>query len=91
MLITFATLLLACLAVAAPEETACNATKEAKVARFDDLSVIDGSMNQIPPHYYGLSYFTFQADQFDGFIPPTSGDKWAMAFGGSGNISIPDS
>ncbi|OAL46983.1 hypothetical protein IQ07DRAFT_590461 [Pyrenochaeta sp. DS3sAY3a] len=48
-------------------------------------------MNPIPPHYYGLSYTTFQVDQYDGFIPPTSGNQWTMAFGGSGNISIPDS
>jgi hypothetical protein len=82
---------LACFTIAAPAKHGCKPTKEAKVARFDDLSFNEGSMNPIPPHYYGLSYFTFQVDQYDGFIPPTSGNQWTMAFGGSGNISIPDS
>jgi hypothetical protein len=92
MLTTIAALLpLACLAIAAPATDGCKPIKEDKIARFDDLPFNEGSFNQIPPHYYGLSYTTFQVDQYDGFIPPTSGNQWAMAFGGSGNISIPDS
>ncbi|KAF2743255.1 hypothetical protein M011DRAFT_228692 [Sporormia fimetaria CBS 119925] len=63
----------------------------ANIARYDDLTFNEGSYNPIPPHYYGLSYINFQVDQYDGFIPPTSGNQWAMAFGGSGNITVPDS
>ncbi|KAF2490841.1 hypothetical protein BU16DRAFT_469932, partial [Lophium mytilinum] len=59
--------------------------------QYDDLPWIEGSYNPIPPHYYGLSYTTFQVDHYDGFIPATSGNQSAMAFGGSGNITIPDS
>jgi hypothetical protein len=92
MLNIFAALLaLACLGIAGSTNTDCKPIKEAKIAQFDNLEFSDGSMNSIPPHYYGLSYFTFQVDQYDGFIPPTSGNQWAMAFGGRGNISIPDS
>ncbi|KAF1954219.1 hypothetical protein CC80DRAFT_526903 [Byssothecium circinans] len=89
MLANFITLLpFLSLAIAAP--AAADAIKETKIARYDDLPFTEGSFNPIPPHYYGLSYFTFQVDQYDGFIPPTSGNQTAMAFGGSGNISIPD-
>jgi hypothetical protein len=59
--------------------------------QFDDLTFNDGGFSPIPPHYYGLSYFTFQVDQFDGFIQAASGNQWAMSYGGSGTISIPDS
>jgi hypothetical protein len=92
MLISLAALIpLAHLTIAAPSSSGCKPTKESKLAQFDDLPFNDGSASPIPPHYYGLSYSTFQVDQYDGFIPPTSGNQWAMAYGGSGNISIPDS
>jgi hypothetical protein len=68
----------------------CKPTETSFVARYDDLPLQEPGYNPIPPHYYGLSYTTFQVDQYDGFIPPTSGSQWTMAFGGSGNISIPD-
>jgi hypothetical protein len=72
-------------------EKGCYPIREAKIARYDDLPFVEPGANPIPPHYYGLSYITFQVDQYDGFIPPTSGNQTAMAFGGSGNITIPDS
>ncbi|KAH8699348.1 hypothetical protein GQ44DRAFT_665587 [Phaeosphaeriaceae sp. PMI808] len=71
-------------------DSSCYPTREPKVANYDDLPFVEPGPNPIPPHYYGLSYTTFQVDQYDGWIPPTSGNQWAMAFGGSGNISIPD-
>jgi hypothetical protein len=64
--------------------------RELKTARYDDLPFVDGGFNPIPPHYYGLSYTTFQVDQYDGWFPATSGIQTTIAFGGSGNISIPD-
>lgn len=85
---------LASLALAIPAahpDPYCTPSRETKTSKYDDLPFVEGSMNPIPPHYYGLSYTTFQVDQYDGFIPPTSGNQWTMAFGGSGNISIPDS
>jgi hypothetical protein len=69
----------------------CHPIREPKTAKYDDLPFYEGSPNPIPPHYYGLSYFDFQIDQYDGFIPPTSGNQTAIAFGGSGNFSVPDS
>jgi hypothetical protein len=69
----------------------CCPIREFKTARYDDLPFVEGSSNPIPPHYYGLSYTTFQVDQYDGFLPATSGNQTIIAFGGSGNISIPDS
>ncbi|ORY19233.1 hypothetical protein BCR34DRAFT_582408 [Clohesyomyces aquaticus] len=69
----------------------CRPVRTTHIAKYDDLPFVEPGPNPIPPHYYGLSYFTFQVDQYDGFIPPTSGNQWTMAFGGSGNISIPDS
>ena len=60
------------------------------IARYDDLPFVEPGPNPIPSGYNGLSYTTFQVDQYDGFIPPTSGNQWTMAFGGSGNISVPD-
>ncbi|KAH7135147.1 hypothetical protein B0J11DRAFT_564554 [Dendryphion nanum] len=60
-------------------------------AKYDDLAFIEPGPNPIPAGYNGLEYTTFQVDQYDGFIPPTSGDKVAMAFGGSGNFSVPAS
>jgi hypothetical protein len=65
--------------------------RELKIASYDDLPFVEGSFNPIPPHYYGLSYTTFQVDQYDGWFPATSGNQTTIAFGGSGNISIPDS
>jgi hypothetical protein len=58
--------------------------RELKIAKYDDLPFVD------PARYFSLSYTTFQVDQYDGWIPPTSGNQMAMAFGGSGNISIPN-
>jgi hypothetical protein len=69
----------------------CYPTRELNVAKYDDLSFNDGGFSPIPPHYYGLSYTAFQVDQYDGWFPPTSGNQTAIAYGGSGNISIPDS
>ncbi|KAF2646700.1 hypothetical protein P280DRAFT_416215 [Massarina eburnea CBS 473.64] len=93
MLASFATILpLISLSIAAlTVADTCKPTKETKIAKYDDLPFTEGNFNPIPPHYYGLSYFTFQVDQYDFWIPPTSGNQWTMAFGGSGNISIPDS
>ncbi|KAH7071539.1 hypothetical protein BKA63DRAFT_448254 [Paraphoma chrysanthemicola] len=78
-------------AVAEQKNKECYPIREPKLARYDDLPFVEPGPNPIPPHYYGLSYVTFQVDQHDGFIPPTSGNQTAMAFGGSGNITIPDS
>jgi hypothetical protein len=61
----------------------CWPTHESYTATYDDLE--DGA---VPLLYEGLTYTTFQVDQYDGFIKPTSGDKWAIAYGGSGNISV---
>ncbi|KAH4016781.1 hypothetical protein HBH70_233370 [Parastagonospora nodorum] len=69
----------------------CHPTKELKTAKYDDLRFDDGGFNPIPPHYYGLSYTAFQVDQYDGWFPPTSGNQTAVAYGGSGNFSVPDS
>jgi hypothetical protein len=80
----------ACNALALASSNYCSFNKETKTAKYDDLPFVEPGPNPIPPHYYGLSYITFQVDQYDGFIPPTSGNQWIMAFGGSGNISIPD-
>jgi hypothetical protein len=65
--------------------------RELKVAKYDDLPFVEPGPNPIPARYFGLSYATFRVDQYDGWIPPTSGNQTAMAFGGSGNISIPNS
>lgn len=95
MKLSLATLLnLSILSVAHPsaEATAqCTPSRTTYTAQYDDLPFTEPGPNPVPPHYYGLSYTTFQVDQYDFFIPPTSGNQWAMAFGGSGNISIPDS
>ncbi|KAF1918802.1 hypothetical protein BDU57DRAFT_120891 [Ampelomyces quisqualis] len=64
---------------------------EYNVARYDNLPFWEGAYNPVPPFYYGLSYSTFQVDRDDGFIRAISGNQATMAFGGSGNISIPDS
>lgn len=69
----------------------CYPTKELKTAKYDDLRFDDGGFNPIPPHYYGLSYTAFQVDQYDGWFPPTSGNQTAVAYGGSGNFSVPNS
>lgn len=80
------------LALTAPlaDDLVCKPIRTTYTARYDDLPYVEPGPNPIPPHYYGLSYFTFQVDQYDHWIPPTSGNQWTMAFGGSGNISIPD-
>ena len=59
------------------------------VAKYDDLPFNEPGANPIPAGYNGLDYTNFQVDQYDGWIPPTSGDKVAMSFGGSGNFSVP--
>lgn len=59
------------------------------VAKYDDLPFVEPGANPIPAGYNGLDYNNFQVDQYDGWIPPTSGDKVAMSFGGSGNFSVP--
>jgi hypothetical protein len=68
----------------------CRPVKTSYTAQYDDLPYVEPGPNPIPPHYYGLSYTTFQVDRYDFWIPPTSGNQWTMAFGGSGNISVPD-
>ncbi|KAF2197138.1 hypothetical protein GQ43DRAFT_475703 [Delitschia confertaspora ATCC 74209] len=79
------------LSLAAPlEERKCKPTCTSYVANYDDLPFNDGSANPINL-YNNLNYTTFQVDAYDGFIPPTSFSNWAMAFGGSGNISVPKS
>jgi hypothetical protein len=55
---------------------------------FDDLPFNEGSDNPIPRPYNALTYYLFQVDQYDGFIPPTSGNQWAIAYGDSGRIRI---
>ena len=69
----------------------CYPTSDTKVAQYDDLPVVEGGPNPIPSPYNGLNYKTFQVDRNDGLFPPTSGNQWTMAFGGSGNISVPNS
>lgn len=92
---SLALLVVASVVLAAPtadsDSTKCHPDKAYKVARYDDLPFNEPGPTPIPPHYYGLSYITFQVDQYDGWIPPTSGNQTAIAFGGSGNITVPDS
>jgi hypothetical protein len=90
LLLAFCSLSLAA-SVTDLEPRDCHPIREPKMAKYDDLPFDDGGFNPIPPHYYGFSYFGFQVDQYDGFIPPTSRNQTAVAFGGSGNFSIPDS
>lgn len=85
----FSLLSLISMAVSAPTTETCRPCTEMKVARYDDLLFSEPAPSPIPPHYFGLNYTLFQVDQYDGFIPPTSGNQWTMAYGGSGNISIP--
>ncbi|KAF2417674.1 hypothetical protein EJ08DRAFT_654459 [Tothia fuscella] len=88
------TIIIACIGVNAALSTDggyCKPTLTDYVVKYDDLPWVEGSFNPISPHYYGLSYITFQVDQFDGFIQPASAKQYAMTFGGSGNITIPDS
>ncbi|KAF2702845.1 hypothetical protein K504DRAFT_444935 [Pleomassaria siparia CBS 279.74] len=59
------------------------------VAQYDDLPFVEPGPNPLPSPYNGLVYNLFQVDQYDGFIPTTSGNQWTMAFGGSGNFSVP--
>ncbi|KAF1998122.1 hypothetical protein P154DRAFT_564893 [Amniculicola lignicola CBS 123094] len=89
-IILLSTLLASALGTPVPQDGYCRPSRSTKIAKYDDLTWIEGNYNPIPPHYYGLSYTTFQVDSYDGFIPPTSWNQTAMAFGGSGNISVPD-
>ncbi|KXX76425.1 hypothetical protein MMYC01_200179 [Madurella mycetomatis] len=61
-------------------------------AKYDELHWEEPveTGNPIPNDYKGLDYNIFQVDQFDGFMNPASGSQYAMAFGGSGNISVHD-
>ncbi|KAF2731698.1 hypothetical protein EJ04DRAFT_498160 [Polyplosphaeria fusca] len=70
------------------ERDYCRPSRKTYVAKYDDLPFVEPGPNPIPNPYNGLTYTTFQVDQYDGFIPPTSGNQWTMAFGGSGNISV---
>jgi hypothetical protein len=76
-------------ALSAPTTESCRPCVDRKIARYDDLPFSEPGPSSIPTHYFGLNYTLFQVDQYDGFIPPTSGNQWTMAYGGSGNISIP--
>ena len=69
----------------------CRPSQKTYVAQYDDLPFVEPGANPLPSPYNGLTYTTFQVDQYDGFIPPTSGNQITMAFGGSGNISVPAS
>lgn len=80
-------------ALAAPATNSgyeCKPTHQTYTANYDDLPFVEPGPNPIPPHYYGLSYISFQTDQDDGWLPPTSLANRAMAFGGNGNITVPD-
>jgi hypothetical protein len=66
----------------------CQPSQKNYIAQYDDLTFNDGDASPIPIPYNGLVYTLFQVDQYDGFIPPTSGSQWTMAYGGSGNISV---
>lgn len=85
------TFLFAAVAVADITTDSCKIIRELKTASFDDLNFYEGDASPIPPHYLGLSYFNFQVDQFDGFIPATSGNQTIIAYGGTGDIMVPDS
>jgi hypothetical protein len=76
-------------ALSEPTTNTCRPTINTKIAQYDDLPFNEPGPSPIPLHYFGLDYALFQVDQYDGFIPPTSGNQWTMAYGGSGNISIP--
>ena len=65
----------------------CNKHFRNHVARFDNLTFTQGSTNNIGMNE-GLNYTTFQVGQGE-TIKPVSGKNWAIAYGGSGNISIP--
>jgi hypothetical protein len=71
--------------------TYCRPSQKTYTAQYDDLPFNEGNPNPIPNPYNGLVYTLFQVDQYDGFIPPTSGNQWTMAYGGSGNMSVPAS
>ncbi|KAF2176522.1 hypothetical protein K469DRAFT_678531 [Zopfia rhizophila CBS 207.26] len=93
-MIIFAPLIpLLAIAIAAPvaDDEKCRPTQTTYTTKYDNLPFVEPGPNPIPSPYNGLNYKTFQVDQYDGFIPPTSGNQWTMAFGGSGNISVPDS
>jgi hypothetical protein len=75
----------------AEDRYGCTPGRKSYIAQYDDLPFLEPDPSPIPTPYNGLNYTLFQVDQYDGFIPPTSGNQWTMAYGGSGNISIPDS
>lgn len=90
-LVTIVPLLVAAFAAPVADNYGCRPSRKTYVAQYDDLPFVEPGPNPIPSPYNGLSYTTFQVDQYDGFIPPTSGNQWTMAFGGSGNMSVPNS
>jgi hypothetical protein len=90
-LIIILSLVAATLAIpVANDGNGCRPIRQTYTAKYDDLPFVEPGPNPIPPHYYGLSYLTFQTDQDDGWLPPTSLPNRAMAFGGAGNITVPD-
>ncbi|KAK4187624.1 hypothetical protein QBC35DRAFT_498177 [Podospora australis] len=83
------TAILALLTISNALATNCAKTYEAK---YDELTWHEPieTGNPIQSNYKGLDYTIFQLDQYDGFISPSSGNQYAMAFGGSGNITVHD-
>lgn len=65
---------------------------EHHVARFDNLPFWDKTYNAIPKYYGDLNFWDFQVhrDSAGGVIRAISGDQTAVAYGGSGSISILD-
>jgi hypothetical protein len=78
-------------AIPSTDPNYCRPSSKTYIAQYDDLKFNDGDPSPIPSPYNGLVYTLFQVDQYDGFIPPTSGNQWTMAYGGSGNISVQSS
>ena len=65
------------------------ATFVALVSTAFATPIADDNYGRPSQKTYVAKYDDFQVDQYDGWIPPTSGDKVAMSFGGSGNFSVP--
>jgi len=84
-----AVILIVSLALASPavEPDGCTPSTKYYVAKYDDLPYVEPGPNPIPSPYNGLTYNIFQVTEPHLFIFPTSGNQYAMAFGGSGNIS----
>ncbi|KAK4159281.1 hypothetical protein QBC43DRAFT_327574 [Cladorrhinum sp. PSN259] len=80
----------ALLALLAVPSALANPHDKLYVANYDDLPWDELNPNPLPAGYKGLTYNIFLVDQYDGFIQPTSGSQYAMAFGGSGNITVQD-